>query len=453
MDFTCLTPDALDAVADPLRPVVEERLRVAPPGLGVDPGHPGPPEERVIYGTPYANHVETEHFTINWERGLAYGGGAERAGEALEAAWTYFVDEAGWTPPVSSDRYYLWVLLVDDLDGTGLTTEYYTEEYPEGFPVIFLNGSWAPDEPFWESLTIHEFHHTLQYAVRDYDGEGAVESWYWEASATWAASLVVPDSAAVDYIAPWYGDQADLAYLSTEGSHQYGMYVFNAWLDTDGVGPGTMQAAWDAGAVDQDADWRTLLERASGVPAATLWSGFAGAYGNDTYGRSAAWQDPVVVEIQAGGSWSGSADELGTVYYRATEPLVAEGHWTHGSDPSAATGSGPFGIADGPWTLAAGDTLALTTTTGTLCGWSLTTTSLDGDTGDTGEPEDSGDTGRADDSEAGEGEPQACACDGTGGGGLATSVWVAGWVWAQSRRRWPGGAPHAQRPSPPAAGT
>lgn len=444
MDFVCLTPDALDAVAHPDRPVLEERLRVAPPGFGVPSAHPGPPAEREIYGTPYARHFETTHFTINWDEGKNFSAAAARAGEALEAAWTYFVDEKGWTPPVSSDQYYIWVLLVDDLSGTGLTTEYFTDIYPDGYPVIYLNASWAPDEPFWSSLAIHEFHHTLQYALRDYDGSGPVETWYWEASATWSAALVEPESAALDYIVPWYGDQAALAYSSDVGSHQYGMFVFNAWLDTDGVGPETMKATWDLGAERQDALWPALLADASGQDAGALWSGFAGAFGNDAYSRGPIWQDPALVEIAPGSVEAGSAAELGTVYYRATAAAAVDVEVT-GAD-CEITPSFP-GIGDAPHLVDAGTTLAVTVTAGTTCTWTLRAdepvvdTGTPGDTGDTAGPVDSGDP--ADTADTGGDAPAACGCS-AGGAPAWAWVGVAAWIGAQARRRRSEPRPHAR---------
>lgn len=445
MDFVCLTPDALDAVAHPERPVIEERLRRAPPGLGVPALHPGPPAEREIYGTPYARHLETEHFTINWEEGQNFSDAAARAAEALEAAWTYFVDEKGWTPPVSSDRYYLWVLLVDDLGGTGLTTEYFTDEYADGYPVIYLNASWAPDAPFWESLAIHEFHHTLQYALRAYDGSGPVETWYWEASATWASSLVVPDTAALDYIVPWYGDQTSLVYSSDVGSHQYGMYVFNAWLDTEGVGPESMKATWDLSPGREADTWRTLLEEGTGQEAGALWAGFAGAFGNDTYGRGATWQDPVVVSIAPGDEEVGSAAELGTVYYRAGEPVVVAVEVTGTDcDVTLSTGSG----VGQPQALAAGATLAVTVTTGTTCTWTLTAAEVPEDTGGSDTAQDSGGLDREPDGDGGQDtgvdlDGVACGCASAGGPGVAWAVLVAG-LGAQARRRRAGAAPHAR---------
>lgn len=227
MIFTCLTPDAIEAQLAPGSAISEPRLVQAPAGVGVRPDHSPPPTERAIYGVPYENHLETEHFTLNWAAGVADPEIAARTGASLEAAWSTLVADQGWTPPVSSDQYYLWVLLVDDLGSTGFTAEYFTDEYPEGYPVVFLDTAWASDAPFWSTLVTHEFHHAAQFAVRQPAG-GTEETWFWEASASWASLLVEPDSTALDYTVPWYAEQPDLSYDSGVGWHPYGMMVFNA---------------------------------------------------------------------------------------------------------------------------------------------------------------------------------------------------------------------------------
>ncbi|MSQ02511.1 MAG: hypothetical protein EXR71_11585 [Myxococcales bacterium] len=427
MEFTCLTPYALDALMHPEAVVIEERLRTAPPGVGVRPGVAAPPDARSIYGTPYQNHLETEHFTLNWAGGLDYADGAARAGAALEAGWDALVTTAGWTPSVGSDRYYIWVFLVDDLGGTGLTTEYVTEEFPEGYPVIYLDGYWAADAPFWSSLAVHEFHHALQFALRDWAAGNDDESWYWEASANWASVLVEPESAAFDYAVPWYGDQAELGYSSTAGSHQYGLFVLNGWLDTVGGGPGTMQAVWTAGSSRQDDDWKALLVDTSGLEAGPLWSEFAAAFGNDTYSRGEFWPDPEARRLAADVDYNDSAAELGTVYYHAVQDVRLEVRADAGDE---VTVSFPGMEGDAPWLVPAGTTVAVTTTGGAQASWVLQAHSVRGATADTGV--EGSVLGRA-----------GCACA-TGRGARWAWVPVAAGLWAQARRGRRAGRPHAQ---------
>ncbi len=432
MDLHCLTPDAIDALMEPHRVVIEQRLRTAPPGIGVAPLLAPPPDARSIYGTPYENHLETGHFTLNWAGGLDYADGAERAGAALEAGWDVLVTTAGWTPPVGSDRYYIWVFLVDDLGGTGLTTEYFTDEFPDGYPVIYLNGYWARDAPFWSSLAVHELHHALQFARRDWAGGVDDEAWYWEASANWASVLVEPDSVAFDYTVPWYGDQAALPYGSMAGSHQYGMFVLNGWLDTVGVGPATMQAVWAAASSRPEDDWKSLLVDATGLEAGALWSGFAAAFGNDTYSRGEWWPDPTSQIVASDVEYTDSAAELGTVYYWVAQNMEIDVRMQSGQ---GITVTFPGMTGDAPWFVPAGTTVAVTTTEGTHANWVLEAHAVGF------EEEDSGSDSGAVEAEGP--EARVCGCAAVLPGAWAW-VPVATGFWAQARRRRHTGRPHAQ---------
>lgn len=430
----CLTAAALDALAHPDRPVLESRLRVAPPHLGHLLDTAPPPAGKVVYGGNYANHLETTNFTINWEDGQGDAEMAARAGASLEAAWTYFVDERGWTPPVSSDRFYIWVLLVDDLSGTGLTTEYSTDLFPQGYPVIYLNSTWAYDAPFWSSLAEHEFHHSLQFAVRDWSGsEGGAETWYWEASATWAAELVEPETAALDYVVPWYGDRPEVRFDDTDGSHQYGMFVFNGWLeDALGEGPGTMHDVWTEASTAQDATWDALLTRATGVPAPELFAGFTSAFGNDLYARGPTWQDPVQVSLENG--VEGGALYLGARYYEATADSVVTVIVEEGS-VLLTSPTTPRGSAESV-SVAAGERLSVVATSDPGAHWVL---HVSAPADDTGQPADTGavsDDSAAPDGDTGGDPPEAggCACDTTPRTAALLPLFAAATIVARRRR-------------------
>lgn len=434
MTFVCLTPDALDALADPTLPVEERRILDAPPGVGRRPDVAPPPDAKAVYGGVYADHLETENFTINWESGHATLDQAERAGEALEAAWSTFVVDQGWTLPVSGDRYYIWVLLVDDLGGTGLTTEYSTDDFPEGYPVIYLNSRWAGDEAFWRALAEHEFHHALQYAVRPWTGGGGAESWYWEASATWAAQVVEPETVALDYIVPLYGDRPSVRFDDIEGSHQYGMFVLNAWLEEPilGFGAGAMKAAWDRGAVDTAATWDTILADTTGRPEYELWAAFAAAFGNDAFGRGTTWQDPTQQALEQGAT--GEADRLGTVYYRLSGAPVSVLATVDAGAVRLSAPATPWGSTDSSTgvLVGAGEVLAVTALENGSA-WSLSLV----DAGDTGRDAagDTGDTG----SEAQpprRTEPAAdCGCASSSAAPVATWLAAAGCLAVRTRRR------------------
>ncbi len=424
----CLTPE----IVEPTGLAHDERFHAAPPGLGL----PGPRTRagKQVYGNNYENHLETENFTIQWSDGDGTQEEAEMAAEGLEAAWTYFVEQEGWDPPVSSDEYYLWVLLVTDLGGTGFTTEYTTSLYPEGYPVIYLDTTYATDWNWWRALAEHEFNHALQYRQREYTGQ-AGESWYWEASAMWGATLVEPESDSSDYVVGWYVNQSELSFDSTEGYHHYGIFPLNGWLDTLGPGPGTMQAAWEASAGLPGQPWDVVLEDATGLDRTGIWAGFTGAFGNELYSRGESWPDVEKNTLEEGAQ--GEADELGTVYYRLRggEAVEVSADVSEGD----VVLSGVAGSGD-TLTVAPGEILAVTATGERGAAWTLRVASPEGDTGDTGdtgepdtaEPSDSGDRPGGRKESPGE-EPTACGCDATGGGPILAVM--AGLAATRRRRR------------------
>ena len=448
MLLNCLTPLVLQSLGQPGLPPEDTRFLHAPAGIGVKPAVPGPPDTKGWYGTPYANSVVTENFGVTWEDGQATSEQAERAAAALEAAWAELVEAEGWTPPVSSDTFLLWVLLVDDIGATGYTTEYSTPEYPDGYPVIYLNSTTARDEGFWTTLASHEFHHAIQYAYRDYGNGRDTESWYWEASATWASNLVEPDTTTLDYLAASYSRGSDEAYTNTDGSHQYGMYVFNAWLDTGVVGAGAMQNTWEEGVLRTGEPWRDILEGATGLQAGYLFSEFAAAYGNDSYWRTDTWSDPSKVRLSDGRTATGEAGELGAVYYVALSELDVE-VVPIGVGELLVTYPSAVEVAAGRWRVPAGATVAVTATEAGGASWTITASAADLPT-DTGDTSDTSDTSESEDTAASdkgpprkaEGPPPDCGCAGSAGSPAAAAPLLVA-VALRRRRRADPRAPSA----------
>ena len=321
--MNCATPQALDALqgrAAPTFPAMVER-----PSFIHPPRHP-PPPDRTIYGTSWDNHIETAHFTIQWWSDSVSESQARASAEALEMGWQAFIEEQGWKPPVSSDSHYIWVLLDPDLGSTtGYTTEYVDSNYPEGLPVIYLNPTTLRDfgEPFYTSLCVHELMHAIQYGTRDYswaDDSSDTENWYWEASATHASELADPSVDGHQYASAWYADQPHLRYDSYVGSHQYGMFVFNAWLD-EHHGAGTMQAVWTQAESMSGTPWPDIIEATTGSTAAQSWAGFTHAYGNEQMEESDLY-GPVTTEGALEDGSQGRLDQLGTHYWTVSADVV-----------------------------------------------------------------------------------------------------------------------------------
>jgi len=378
-----------------------------------------------VYGTPYDDHLNTTDFTINWwDKGVGPEQ-ANTAATALERAFQAFRDQ-GWTAPVSSDHYLLWVLLDPSLGSTtGYTTEYFTDDYPQGYPVIYLNPTYAGDQAFWESLAAHELMHAFQYALREWDGSTSGESWYWEASATWGSELAAPDVDGHQYTSEWYATTADLRFDSTDNYRQYGLFVLDAWLDVEGFGPGTVHDVWDLSAHRTGQPWDQIIAEATDTPIDQVWAGFAGAYANQGLAESALYTDiPPQGDLAEGAS--GSVDTLGTQVWRSRlgNPMTvtAQGAVILAS----ATGQGDA-VTVGP-----GERLAVS---GTADGSTYTLHLATPGAGD-----DSGDgSGPANDSGTGSFTPHDPAACGCSGGPLTPALlfWLPGLALLLRRREEP----------------
>lgn len=439
----CELPQVLDALAG-RAPAADERYLVPPPGVGAH-SRPPPPAAKGVYGTPYDQHVDTENFTINWAQGDATTAVAEQVAEGLELGWSYFVGAAGWDAPVSSDQYLVWVILDPTLSGTGYTTEYFTDAYPDGYPVIFINPEYAGYTDFFRSLAVHEFHHAVAFGYRDYWGGGADETWYWEASAQWAAYLAEPGGTAFDYSAEWYADHPEYAFDSTDDYHHYGIFVLNAYLST-AHGEHAMRAAWEESRDRTGDPWDDVLAASTGVSASDTWAEFAWAFGNESLPGAGGWANPASSGAVADGL-TGEAEELGTRYYRAASQV---GITVEATEGEVAWRARPG--ADGSYYLDRGDVFAVTAVGNRGATWVLrvgeAVTEEPGDTGtgDTGagdsgwgEGDSGGDDGHPRGPVDGNGPPAgdggvACGCAATTGGAAAWATLASSALAAWRRR-------------------
>ncbi len=414
----CGTPGQLDALRGGGSEA--DRARLEPPVfVGPHSGAPPPPADRTIYGTPSTWHVETEHFTVNWWDDTVTDAQVEAAVDALEVGWQAFVEEQGWPAPVSSDVHYVWVFLDPGLGGTtGYTTEYWDDNYPDGLPLIYINpttlGDFGPN--FYHALTVHEFMHAIQFGMRDYDWDtenGPLENWYWEASANHASELADPTVDGHQYTSAWYAEQPALRYDSYDGYHQYGMFVFNAWLE-EALGAHSMRDTWVLSADRPGESWRDILSEATGVSAPVLWGDFSDAYGNGELEES----DLYTTATQQGNledGVGGTLDELGTHYWAAQGDVVV-------SVDSAAVVLGGAG-EPGESLRTGGDRIVSVTALSDDTSYVLTVSAPSDEPDDTGEPA-AADT----DSE----EPAAASggvAEDSKGTGCATVAWGGGLWW------------------------
>lgn len=310
----CKTPDALRALAGVAEPTHPQMLQ-PPPGFG-GPSPSSLTAGKVSYGAPYALNRQSENFSINWTQEDLPKPAVDMVEEALELAWTRLIEEQGWPEPVSADAHLIWVILDENMDGTGFTTEYYTEDYPQGYPVMLINPNWFTSPAFYKGLAVHEFMHTIQYEMREWEDGTEDQTWYWEASANMAPELVESSWDGHHYTSAWYADNAHERYDTFIGAHQYGMYVLNAHLE-DTLGPGTMLEIWEAGRTDSTALWDNLMRQATGLPPEEIFGGFSGRYANGTLPESSFYAFVTPMGMLLDGS-SSTASYLGSEFWEVS---------------------------------------------------------------------------------------------------------------------------------------
>ena len=388
----CGTPDAIGALSGDAAPT--DRHMLEPPAdlqIGRPPDVPSPPDGKPIYGTPYEGHEVSENFLVTWAEGAMDPDDVDQTLTHLEDAWLALVEEQQWPAPVSSDAYKLWVIFDPDIPATGYTTLYFSTDYPQGYPVIYLNPSYTYDTRFWRSLSQHEFAHALQYRLRDYAGD-AWESWYWEASAQWQAELADPDNDGHLYTSAWYADRPGDRYDSLTDSHQYGMFVLNAYLEEQVTGPDGLRQVWILADDRPGTPWDEILAEGTGQAARDLWAGFTAAYGNGGLAQSDDYAE-ALRQGTLGEGVGGSLAYLGTDYWAVSADTTVT---LQTEEPDSAILAAPGGTGT-RLDVRAGEVLAVT---GTLDpGEAAYTLTFEDGSGDTGDSTPDGDTGDSADSD------------------------------------------------------
>lgn len=411
---------ALAHAAEPPRCGTPERLAgprtEAPARLG------GPPTAtasgKPIYGNPYSQHLESENFTVNVAGDPVDDALLETTAEALELAWSTFLVEDDWRAPVSSDQYLLWVLL-GSLDGyTGYTTEYFSSEFGDGYPVIYLDPVYAWDEAFWEALVAHEFMHAIQYAYRDYDWADEDETWYWEACAMWAEEQALPENDSYAVHSQWYTTQTELRYSSTYNYHAYGMFVLPAYVEEQVGDAASMRESWEDSEARVGDAWSDIVADGLGLDAPSLWAGFTATVGNNGLAESAIYI-PVETRGALVDGATGELDQLGSDYWFADAP----GEVSVSSGDVFLSGPGGAGTAIG---VAVGEVVAVSARDDGVSyqlAFVARDSGMDSDPGDSGDSGDSAepDPDGAKDSAAGGEDPGGCGCQ-SGAGALPAGL-------------------------------
>lgn len=292
----CALPAVLDALAGNAAPVDARMVR---PPAELDGAVRARAAGKAVYGQGWEDHVDTENFTLQWAAGDADPARAAAIGAALEAAWAALVIEERWPAPVSSEGYLLWVILDPSLAGSGYTTVYATDDFPAGYPVMYVNPVFEAETPeYGLSVAVHEFGHALQYRLRDWHG-GSTDGWYWEATSEWVAERAAPDLDTYALSTYWYAAAPSRAYDSTADGHAYGMLLLNASLDEHLVGFAGIRDIWELAARRPEDDWAAILAESTGVGMDALVAEMSGAVAAEGLRESRLYYGPELAERHA----------------------------------------------------------------------------------------------------------------------------------------------------------
>jgi hypothetical protein len=135
---------------------------------------------------------------------------------------------------------------------------YTTDDF--GYPMIVISKDLVSDAPYTRSVIAHEFFHAVQHASEAfYDWETG--GWYWEASATWAAGEIVPESWAYAAFLGFYAMQPQMglyhhsidAHMGAPPDlHQYGAFIFPQFISEHLENPEAIWGSWRDGAEYDD---------------------------------------------------------------------------------------------------------------------------------------------------------------------------------------------------------
>lgn len=275
-----LTGQLLDRFLDGQRNPAAGAFAQASDEFGRPVGLPG------LYETAnFKVYYETDPSSVNF----ATDAFAQETGDVFEEVYANEIAVQGWSRPADDgsrggdnriDVYMLdlqfYGFASPDNDATcdpsactGVHGWMGTENDYEGFP---------PDPSGALRATVaHEFHHLIQF-----NESASNDGWMLEATATWEESVVYPDIDARTFYIPAFVESADQSLNLTDGSHEYGLYVFMRWL-ADRFGQDVIRDAWRATLVN---DQHSL----AGINAALVARGsdFTTAFGAFT-ADTAAW--------------------------------------------------------------------------------------------------------------------------------------------------------------------
>lgn len=234
--------------------------------IGVERPPTGPPTpdltDHEVHGS-IENVRYSEHFALKW--------GPSHVVTELDVArilgdfeYAHSIQVEAWSmdEPTGVGGTYFNVYLGDTGGAVpsvlGNAGYYTTDDF--GYPMIVIGKHILPEVGYARSVIAHEFFHAVQHASEAfYDWETG--GWYWEATATWAAGEVVPESNTYCAFLPFYAlqPQRGLYHHSIDDFggtppdlHQYGAFIFPRFISEQLGLPEAIHSSWREGTEGDD---------------------------------------------------------------------------------------------------------------------------------------------------------------------------------------------------------
>ena len=197
------------------------------------------------YGSSY---LEGDHFSVEWDNNAISESTAQDLLDALEYSWDVEMNDLGWYAPSGASLYPILVYVQSSSSAGAYTsvTECSEGSYSAMPYIVAYSGSFF-DNSWYKTMAAHELNHTSQF----YYGY-AHEFYFWEATATWMAENVYPDTNDwYPYVYYGYSEQPHMAMNASDQSdydvfyHMYGMAIWCFFLDQHVGGHELVQGLWE----------------------------------------------------------------------------------------------------------------------------------------------------------------------------------------------------------------
>jgi len=348
----------LSAVAGATMPLLCGTSQHASEFLSHRPRSPSPPVP-VPTLFDHESHGEIPNVLYSEQFALKWGPDHTMSDEHASAILTHFedihtaeVDDWSMASPIDGVRYFN--VYVGDTGGVipsaGGMAGYYTTD-SDHKPMIVLGLDTVADLTYARSVIAHEYFHAVQWASESF-WTWETGSWFWEATATWAAGEVVPDQDSYWNFLPFYAlkpqvglyhDTMDAFGGAPPDLHQYGAFIFARYISEVLDRPETILSAWRDGGTDEDPVAWLRIHMTDEV------------FGDALVGHAAR---NLTWEYADGERWSDWVDEVASWHPEQDDriaPLIAhsdEGWYTVSSEDTPAAGGYnlapiPLDVVDG----------------------------------------------------------------------------------------------------------